>query len=103
MKPEQQARQQIDRQLEQCGWDVQDYRHMNISAIRNHYDLNDLPDKETAIAIAAPWQPYASVASWYCWRSLDLKWKTDGVTTGYRNGRNAEPCNAVPLNRHKKR
>ena len=34
MKPEQQSRQQIDRQLEQCGWDVQDYRHMNISASR---------------------------------------------------------------------
>jgi type I restriction enzyme R subunit len=34
MKPEQQARQQIDRQLELCGWDVQDYRHMNISASR---------------------------------------------------------------------
>jgi type I restriction enzyme, R subunit len=34
MKPEQQARQQIDRQLELCGWDVQDYRHMNLSASR---------------------------------------------------------------------
>ncbi|MCO6457477.1 MAG: DEAD/DEAH box helicase family protein [Pirellulaceae bacterium] len=32
MTPEQQARQQIDRQLEQAGWIVQDYRQMNITA-----------------------------------------------------------------------
>lgn len=42
------------------------------SAIRNRYGLLDLPDKQTALAIAAPWRPYATVASWYCWRSLDL-------------------------------
>ncbi len=32
MTPEQKSRQQIDRQLEQTGWIVQDYRQMNISA-----------------------------------------------------------------------
>lgn len=32
MTPEQKARQQIDRQLEQAGWIVQDYRQMHISA-----------------------------------------------------------------------
>ena len=32
MTPEQKARRQIDHQLGQCGWDVQDYRRMNISA-----------------------------------------------------------------------
>jgi type I restriction enzyme R subunit len=32
MTPEQKARRQIDQQLGQCGWDVQDYRRMNISA-----------------------------------------------------------------------
>jgi type I restriction enzyme R subunit len=32
MTPEQKARQQIDRQLERCGWVVQDYADMNISA-----------------------------------------------------------------------
>jgi type I restriction enzyme R subunit len=32
MTPEQKARQEIDRQLEQCGWQVQDYRQMNIVA-----------------------------------------------------------------------
>jgi DNA-3-methyladenine glycosylase II len=43
------------------------------SAIRDNYGLNDLPDKETAIRIAEPWRPYATVASWYCWQSLDLE------------------------------
>ncbi len=42
------------------------------TAIRVHYGLEDLPDKQTSHAIAAPWRPYASVASWYCWRMLDL-------------------------------
>jgi type I restriction enzyme, R subunit len=32
MTPEQRARQEIDRQLEQCGWVVQSFRDMNISA-----------------------------------------------------------------------
>ncbi|HUY90515.1 MAG TPA: hypothetical protein VMV10_17390 [Pirellulales bacterium] len=32
MTPEEKARQQIDQQLLQCGWVVQDFRAMNISA-----------------------------------------------------------------------
>lgn len=32
MKPEDRARQDIDRQLEECGWIVQDHRSMNIGA-----------------------------------------------------------------------
>jgi DNA-3-methyladenine glycosylase II len=43
------------------------------SAIRDNYGLANLPDRETAIEIAAPWRPYATVASWYCWQSLDLE------------------------------
>lgn len=43
------------------------------SALRNLYGLKELPDKETSIGIAAPWRPYATVASWYCWRSLELR------------------------------
>jgi DNA-3-methyladenine glycosylase II len=53
------------------------------TAIRNRYGLADLPDKQTAIAIAGPWRPYASVASWYCWRTLDLGRKTEMVARGY--------------------
>ncbi len=43
------------------------------SAIRDLYGLSDLPDKHRSHEIAAPWEPYRSVASWYCWRSLDVK------------------------------
>ena len=32
MTPEEKARQEIDRQLERCGWIVQDHSQMNISA-----------------------------------------------------------------------
>jgi len=40
-------------------------------ALKNLYALEELPDEATARQIAAPWQPYATVGSWYCWRSLD--------------------------------
>ncbi len=42
-------------------------------ALRNLYGLDDLPDKHVSHRIATPWRPYASVATWYCWRSLDFK------------------------------
>lgn len=42
-------------------------------AIRNLYGLDELPNKETGHKIAGPWRPYASIASWYCWRSLEFK------------------------------
>ncbi len=54
--------------------DVFPYDDLGVrSAIRDNYGLNDLPDKETALAIAESWRPYATVASWYCWQSLDLE------------------------------
>jgi len=43
------------------------------TAIRNLYGLDELPNKEISHRIAAPWRPYASVASWYCWRSLEFR------------------------------
>jgi DNA-3-methyladenine glycosylase II len=42
------------------------------SAIRNLYGLDELPNREVSHRIASPWRPYASVASWYCWRSLEF-------------------------------
>jgi DNA-3-methyladenine glycosylase II len=42
------------------------------SALRNLYELDGLPDKAKSHEIARPWRPFATVASWYCWRSLDL-------------------------------
>ncbi len=42
------------------------------AAIKRYYGLDELPDKETSHRIAAAWRPYATVGSWYCWRSLYL-------------------------------
>jgi DNA-3-methyladenine glycosylase II len=40
-------------------------------AIQRLYGLDELPDRETCHRIAEPWRPYASIAAWYCWRSLE--------------------------------
>jgi DNA-3-methyladenine glycosylase II len=40
-------------------------------AIRNQYGLADLPKPAEMRRIAEPWRPWASVASWYLWRSLE--------------------------------
>ena len=52
-------------------------------AIRDRYGLDELPDKATSLEIARPWRPFASVASWYCWRSLDLARNRRTDTKGY--------------------
>jgi DNA-3-methyladenine glycosylase II len=41
------------------------------SAMRKAYDLADLPSPAEMEEIARPWRPWASVACWYLWRSLD--------------------------------
>lgn len=43
------------------------------AAIKKLYLLDELPDRDTCHRIAEPWRPYASVAAWYCWRSLELR------------------------------
>ena len=53
------------------------------AAIKDLYGLDDLPDKATCMEIAAPWRPYATIGSWYCWRSLDLKRNVKPVAKGY--------------------
>jgi DNA-3-methyladenine glycosylase II len=52
------------------------------AAIKDLYALDDLPDKATCTEIAAPWRPYATIGSWYCWRSLDLKRNARVAATG---------------------
>jgi DNA-3-methyladenine glycosylase II len=48
------------------------------SAIRNLYALDELPDRTESHTIAAPWHPYATIATWYLWRSHELKQKSAG-------------------------
>lgn len=43
------------------------------SSIQELYGLEQLPDKHTSHEIARPWAPYRSVATWYCWRLIDVK------------------------------
>ena len=51
--------------------DVFPYDDLGIrSAIKRLYELDELPDKSSGMRIATPWRPYATVASWYCWRSF---------------------------------
>ena len=40
-------------------------------AMKKAWNLSDLPKPPEMEKIAAPWRPWASVASWYLWRSLD--------------------------------
>ena len=54
--------------------DVFPYDDLGIrSSLRELYGLSDLPTKAQSLEIAAPWQPYSTIASWYLWRLSDLK------------------------------
>ena len=41
-------------------------------AVRKLYGLEEMPKRADCERIAAPWRPYASIGSWYCWRSLEI-------------------------------
>jgi len=40
-------------------------------AIKKEYQLAQIPTPNQILEIAQPWRPYATVASWYLWRSVD--------------------------------
>jgi DNA-3-methyladenine glycosylase II len=42
------------------------------NAFRKAYKLRKEPTEKRMRAIAQPWEPYRSVASWYLWQSLEL-------------------------------
>jgi DNA-3-methyladenine glycosylase II len=45
------------------------------SSMKELYGLEELPNKKKSHEIASTWKPYSSVASWYCWRLIDVKKK----------------------------
>ena len=47
------------------------------SALQRLHGLPSLPDRQTSQQLATPWRPYATIASWYCWRSLELPKSAD--------------------------
>ena len=44
--------------------------------MRNLFGHTEVPPSEELERLAEPWRPYRSIATWYVWRSLDLKAKT---------------------------
>jgi DNA-3-methyladenine glycosylase II len=42
------------------------------AAITRLYGYDEHPPKPVLLEIGQRWSPYASIASWYCWRYLDL-------------------------------
>lgn len=43
------------------------------AAIEREYQLPEHPTPKQCEELAAPWRPFASVASWYLWRSSDAR------------------------------
>jgi len=41
------------------------------AAMKKAYGMAELPKPDEMARIAAPWRPYASIACWYLWRSLE--------------------------------
>lgn len=41
------------------------------NAIQKQYALGELPSAKQIEELAVPWRPYATIASWYLWRSLE--------------------------------
>jgi DNA-3-methyladenine glycosylase II len=39
--------------------------------MQKHFRLRKLPEPKRMLALAAPWQPYRTIASWYMWRLLE--------------------------------
>ena len=53
------------------------------SSIKELYQLTELPSKAESHAIAAIWKPYSSIATWYCWRHIDVKRQTKADASEY--------------------
>jgi DNA-3-methyladenine glycosylase II len=41
------------------------------NAVQRQYNLDESPSPKQIEEIASPWRPYATIASWYLWRSLE--------------------------------
>ncbi len=39
--------------------------------MQKHFRLRKLPEAKKMIALAAPWQPFRTIGSWYMWRLLE--------------------------------
>jgi DNA-3-methyladenine glycosylase II len=53
------------------------------AAIMRLYSFSEPPAKPVLIEIGQRWSPFASIASWYCWRYLDLLKSQPASSKGY--------------------
>jgi DNA-3-methyladenine glycosylase II len=53
------------------------------AAITRLYGYEEHPSKAVLLEIGQRWSPYASIASWYCWRYLELVKKQPSQDKGY--------------------
>ena len=47
------------------------------AGVQQEYGLKELPAKSDLEAIAEPWRPYRSIATWYIWRSRGMVAKAE--------------------------
>ncbi|MCA9036617.1 MAG: DNA-3-methyladenine glycosylase 2 family protein, partial [Planctomycetaceae bacterium] len=47
------------------------------NAITRLYGYEERPRREELLSVSEKWAPWRSIASWYLWRSLDLKTSAD--------------------------
>lgn len=52
------------------------------AGIKKVYGLDELPSKQTVELLGQRWKPYCTIASWYLWRSLELKTYPLATTPG---------------------
>jgi DNA-3-methyladenine glycosylase II len=43
------------------------------AALQGRHSLSDLPRPKECHALAEPWRPYRTIASWYIWQNIDSK------------------------------
>jgi len=53
------------------------------AAITRLYGFSEPPARAALVAIGERWSPFASIASWYCWRYLELTRKQRDAGVGY--------------------
>jgi DNA-3-methyladenine glycosylase II len=61
------------------------------SGMQKHYALDELPKKDTMLALADKWQPYRSIGTWYIWRGLGAVPQSDKDKPSATNPGRHEP------------
>ena len=51
------------------------------AAIRDRLGLPEMPKPEACRALAEPWRPFRTAASWYLWRSLEPAFRASSAST----------------------